>query len=435
MRKDRINARLRAFVKEELSPTADDRSFVSLVYGSICDLLGANNCLQIGSFPRYTAIRPLHDLDVLYILDDWTPDPDPSEALTDVEQRIRSAYINPTGYVITVSRQSHSVVISFMDGEEEVFSTDIVPAYRNGINEFGDNMYVVPELVMHSHDARRKLAEERLARGETVGWLRSDPRGYIEEARILNNANEDFRRSAKLVKHWKNMCKERGEAFPLKSFHLELLINRFFQHNQAATIFDAIFAFFRTLPRAIERPHIPDRADDSRYIDQYVAALTRGQKDRIAEACDHVLISLEEIGEDSDVAEMFSGNRYRRAGASEEFLFDQGIPMLTESEFQIIGTVLQANGGFRERLLGRLGLVEARRKIRFTVSADAPAADVYKWKVKNDDKCDQPRGEITDHRTRNDPEETKYSGNHFVECFAINNGVCTGRSRQDVVLR
>ena len=71
MRKSNINALLRSYVKENLTPTADDIQFVSNIYQSFNDLLGVNNCIQIGSYPRYTAIKPLHDLDVLYIMGDW----------------------------------------------------------------------------------------------------------------------------------------------------------------------------------------------------------------------------------------------------------------------------------------------------------------------------------------------------------------------------
>ena len=71
MKKSNINALLRSYVKENLTPTTEDIQFVSNIYQSFNDLLGVNNCIQIGSYPRYTAIKPLHDLDVLYIMGDW----------------------------------------------------------------------------------------------------------------------------------------------------------------------------------------------------------------------------------------------------------------------------------------------------------------------------------------------------------------------------
>jgi len=79
-------------------------------------------------------------------------------------------------------------------------------------------------------------------------------------------------------------------------------------------------------------------------------------------------------------------------------------------------------------------VIQVDRKISFRVGNDAPAADVYKWKVKNDDDSREPRGEITDHNTLRDPEHTKYRGNHYVECYAIRGWVCIGRSHQNVVL-
>ncbi len=67
MQKDELNAALRQFVKDKLTPTQEDRDFVSTVYDSFRQLLN-DACIQIGSYPRFTAIRPLHDLDILYRL-------------------------------------------------------------------------------------------------------------------------------------------------------------------------------------------------------------------------------------------------------------------------------------------------------------------------------------------------------------------------------
>ncbi|MDQ7812877.1 hypothetical protein, partial [Brevundimonas sp.] len=61
-----MNALLRRYAQKHLSPTENERQFVTRVYTSVRDVLGEANCLQIGSYPRYTAITPLHDLDVLY---------------------------------------------------------------------------------------------------------------------------------------------------------------------------------------------------------------------------------------------------------------------------------------------------------------------------------------------------------------------------------
>lgn len=68
MIKSKFNSKFRQYVQDNISIVEKDRKFVSAVYKSFQDVLGGNNTLQIGSYPRFTAIRPLHDLDILYIL-------------------------------------------------------------------------------------------------------------------------------------------------------------------------------------------------------------------------------------------------------------------------------------------------------------------------------------------------------------------------------
>lgn len=434
MKKSRINALLRAFVEQNLSLLPKERDFVTDVYTSVRNVLGTANCIQIGSFPRYTAIRPLHDLDVLYILGDWHEDADPTEALTDLEARLHSQYENPTSFRIDISRQTHSICISFKEDEEEVFAVDVVPAYKKGRNEFGDDTFVVPELFMKSHAERQLFMEESSRLGRTMSWITSDPRGYITIASELNKVNEDFRRSAKLVKAWKTSCKEVDENFPLKSFHLEQIVTEFFGTHVTADIFDGVFNFFVHLMDYLDKPHFPDRADSYRFIDAYVADLTSSQLEDIERARDHFLIKLESIKEGDDVESIIAVGKYIRSSNAESFLFDQEIPMFTECEFNIVGNVLPRQGGFRGYILDRLGRIAVDRRIGFALGNDAPSADMFKWKVKNDDSSSQPRGEITDHRTYNDPEHSKFRGLHFVECYAIKDGVCIGRSRQHVSL-
>jgi hypothetical protein len=92
--------------------------------------------------------------------------------------------------------------------------------------------------------------------------------------------------------------------------------------------------------------------------------------------------------------------------------------------------------GFRPFILDALGVINVDRKIRFEASiANTLDYDLLKWKVKNDNNSPEPRGEITDHTTRNHPEATRYKGAHFVECYAIKDDVCIARARQNVELK
>ena len=91
MNKDAFNAVFRAYVRKELTPNESERRFVSRVYDSVQHVLGVNRSLQIGSYPRITSIRPLHDLDVLYPLGPWYPaQHDPSAALRTPQPRLHA---------------------------------------------------------------------------------------------------------------------------------------------------------------------------------------------------------------------------------------------------------------------------------------------------------------------------------------------------------
>ncbi len=305
MNKDKISAAFRKYVKDHLSPTFKERSFVATVYEALCSVLGANHCLQIGSYPRFTANRPLHDLDVLYINGPWRGViPNPAGLLNSLKSKIEKEFKNPTQFVIKVSVQTHSITIAFLDGNEEVFAIDVVPAYPVARNEFGDDTYMVPELIRQRRMNRQEFYEELSRSHRAMGWIKSDPRGYIEVARQVNLANNDFRKSAKFVKAWKCACKELNDMFKLKSFHMEQIITAYFQRNVQIDIYDAVFQFFRDLPKLIEQAQIPDRADNSINIDQYVDDLTDAERRLIIHARNTFLSKLENFNEDSDVKDL-----------------------------------------------------------------------------------------------------------------------------------
>jgi hypothetical protein len=302
MKKDELNARLRNYVKKHLSPTPSERALVSAVYAAVCAVLGESACLRIGSYARFTANTPVHDLDVLYVLGNWGGVvPNPTKALAELKERIAKSFVNPTSFAIQVSVQTHSVTIAFLRGDEEVFAVDIVPAYRRGDNDFGDDMYMVPEILTRGHRRRRQLYQELSRTQRGMNWIASDPRGYIHVAGDLNSRNADFRKSVKFPKAWKAACRRIDPNFKLKSFHIEQVITGYYQANTQLMIFDAISRFFQELPHIIERAQIPDRANPAVNIDEYVNELTTSERDSILRARDVLLRKLEGLTNGSDV--------------------------------------------------------------------------------------------------------------------------------------
>ncbi|MCG2699635.1 hypothetical protein L6274_01055 [Candidatus Parcubacteria bacterium] len=414
---------------------------IGKIYQSFNELMGLNNCIQIGSYPRFTAITPVHDLDILYFLGNWDENShDPSTVLQQLNIKIKEDYKNPTDYKIKVSLQTHSVTVSYLDLEKEVFSVDIVPAYIFFKNEFDEDIYKVPEIIRKKHGKNRTEYYKKLSQEHRdMRWISSDPRGYIKIAsEVDKSTNGEFRKTTKIIKAWKNNLANEDENLKLKSFHLEQIITNFFKRDKNLEIFDAIFKFFVELPKMINNPNqIADRANNGKFIDDYLVDFTEEQKEKIKFAKDGFLIKLEHLKESSSIDELLKIDFYERK-PSEKFLFDSLVKIFIDSDlkFKIDGFVKPLIGfsaGWltqTPQLQKGLTCGEGKaRKIKFSVRSDNTLADEYRWKVRNSNECDQPRGEITLNQTKNNPESTEYIGNHYVECYAISNNVCVAKSK------
>lgn len=442
MEKNKFNSKFREYAKS-LSPQSHEQKLIGKIYQSFNNLLGVNNCIQIGSYPRFTAVTPVNDLDILYFIGNWDEkNHDPKTAFENLQVLLDDNYINPTDYEIKILLQTHSVTILYLDREEEVFSIDIVPAYIFSKNEFNEDTYKVPEIVRRKHYKNRTRQYQKLSQehGE-MGWITSDPRGYIKIASEIDKSTDgEFRKTIKIIKAWGNNLAKENENLKLKSFHLEQVITNFFRKNQSLEIFDAIFNFFVELPGMIKNPsQITERANSDKFIDDYLADFSKDQKEKIEFARDGFLIKLENFKEADSIDALLEIVFFQRKTA-EEFLFDSKIKTFINGElkFRIDGFVKLLAGfsagwitqtpQFQKGLTGG----NNQRQIIFSTRENNTSADEYRWKVRNSDACSQPRGEITLNQTRNNPEVTKYVGDHYVECFAISSGVCIARSKVSV---
>lgn len=259
---------------------------VSEEYEFLCRVVGGI-CFQSGSYARFTSTTPVNDLDIIWqvplsslgfemqrrVQDGTDPgDFDPSEILRQQAEKLRAAYA-AAGKKVRIVLQSHSVGIYF--GSKDDFSIDLVPAVAaNRRNAFGDDIYWVPEIARMSPSRRQRAYDIR----EHIGWMLSDPRGYIEDARQLNEINESFRKVSKVARKWRRACKKENSNFRLKSFHLELVANDLFKRMPKMGTLDGVEAFFNALPAYLNAPQFRDRADNGRYVDSYVDELTHQER-------------------------------------------------------------------------------------------------------------------------------------------------------------
>lgn len=127
----------------------------------------------------------------------------------------------------------------------------------------------------------------------------------------------------------------------------------------------------------------------------------------------------------------------------EEFLDELGIPFQDHGYTIKIDTGNIKDRGFREGTLRELlalkrPLLPKNRSLVFSVQkCTVPEPfDIY-WKVRNygDDAASHTdlRGEITkDSGSKSKRETTRYRGTHYVECYAVKNGVCVAFDRIEV---
>src|SRR5688572_19825961 len=100
------NEALRKYSHEHLTPTEEQKELITAIYAAVCSILGEHRCRQIGSYPRFTAIRPPHDLDVLFRAGfSRELSPDPSTAIREIEKLLREKFVAPDGLKSTIRVQ------------------------------------------------------------------------------------------------------------------------------------------------------------------------------------------------------------------------------------------------------------------------------------------------------------------------------------------
>lgn len=271
-----LNNALNDFISNNFSPKPEDRTYISAKYEAVKAVIG-NNVFQSGSYGRFTAIYPVHDLDVIYVCDDPLLQNEPLRFMQELKRKLGAA--NITG-VKSITVQTHSVTIAFNDSATP-FGIDIVPARElNELNEFNEPLYLVPEILMVNHEKRQLRYLE--ATTNPIDWVKSDPRGYIRAASQLNDSNSNFRHAVKLVKAWRHAAKRvHKDAFKLKSFHVELIVTDYFLTHPNATTAEAVVESIGEIGTSLTVPSIPDRADRLSFIDEYVAKLTTVERQLI----------------------------------------------------------------------------------------------------------------------------------------------------------
>jgi hypothetical protein len=251
MKRSEFNNKLREYA-QSLSPRESERDLIRKIYQSFNDLLGSTNCIQIGSYPRFTAVTPVKDLDILYILGVWKEDEhDPKQKLEELRDLLSRSYENPTEYRLRIEIQSHSVTVEYLDDGEKIFSVDIVPAFSHLKNDFDLDMYMVPEILKKERgDTRKVFYNELKVNSKEMDWIASDPRGYIKVATETDETSRgDFRKAVKMLKKWRKDLEDIDRnVFVLSCFQIFYRVRRHFRKPEADSRQSRSGEIYRRIP-------------------------------------------------------------------------------------------------------------------------------------------------------------------------------------------
>ncbi|WP_179840115.1 nucleotide-binding domain-containing protein [Pseudomonas lundensis] len=386
----------------------------------------ANN-LQVGSYGRWSAIKGVSDLDMLYIMSnsDWdryNEDGGQSKLLSDTKAAIQERYSTTT---ITVDRLV--VCVKFQN-----FNVEVQPVFKQD-----DGSFKYPDTYNGG------------------SWKITKPKDEIKATSdVDDDQNGNLRRLCKMLRAWKNK-----HGIGIGGLLIDTLAHNFLTQtddyaDKSFASYDFMvrdfFYFASNLPQQERYAALGSR--------QHVKVKQKFQKPA-RRAYELSLKAIEATGKET------AGDRWKKIfgrdfpstrtavrsamdslakslytfNETEEFIEDIA-PIDVRYPLAIDCDVEQQ--GFRQRLLSdliALGLpLQARKTLKFKITRnDVPKPYTVKWKVLNigqeAEKRDCIRGYITaDQGHETIQESTSFKGDHVVECYILKDGVVVARSETNV---
>lgn len=415
---------------EKIKLTPLQREDAKTKYKGVCKKLhdhyyegiefNGNTKLLIGSYGKKTNIRPPRDVDVLFIMP-----PDKFKQYADNESNGQSQLLQDIKKILSekytttdkIKGWGKVVLVQFSDGTHNV---ELLPAWENE-----DGSFKIPN-------------SENGGRWET--W---DPRKEIKKIKDSDSKTGKTKALIRMIKKWSE-C-----SVNLKSFNIENKVIAFFQNGDSyeeeySTLVRNFFQYFKKTNTA-ENLKGPLNT-----------AFARAEKARDYEKESKIDKAVEEwrkifgdpfpvnIKKDISTVETIEDKlkKFQEAYPSpeEEFLErDYGIRFAINSAYQIRIDATVTQDGFRPRLLSsfiqnNFPLLKRKKLIFSIVKNNIPVPHSIMWKVRNfgeeAKKAEDLRGEITHDKGRRKKEEnTKYHGDHYVECYIIINNLCVATDK------
>tara|TARA_R110001583_G_scaffold195342_1_gene372004 strand:+ start:1844 stop:3133 length:1290 start_codon:yes stop_codon:yes gene_type:complete len=389
------------------------------------------NSLQVGSYGRYTGIKGISDLDMVYIMpsskwDDYK-DQKQSKLLTDVKDAIKTRYpttdVRVDRLVVTVTYQNFHVEV------QPVFNY-----YDSNDDESGYFKYP---------DTKKGGS-----------WKITKPRQEMKAVKELNDEkNKNLRLLCKMARAWKNKSGAAMGGLLIDTLAYNFMKSTTDYDDKSYLHFDWLSRdFFKYLADQDKKDHYQAPGSNQ---DVKVKKDFRKMAEEAYDLCVEA-IKADGTAKANDKWREVYGSNFRKAEAVEEavtkslatwrdteqFIEDQ-YPIDIRYNMRLDCYVSQA--GYRTDSLFQMLLkktpLQPDKQLQFQVGeTEVPGNYTLLWKVLNRGPEAQRRNEIrgqivTDEGYRKRSERTSFRGEHFVECYAVQNGVVVARASIDVPIQ
>jgi len=422
------------FAEFESNLDIDNREQISDRYGEITCCLNKKyretesktaNSLQVGSYGRYTAIKGISDLDMIYIMPksqwDRFKDGRQSALLQEVKNTIKERYpktdIRGDGQVVVVSFSNHEI--------------EVLPAF-----ELEDGSFKYPDT------------------NNGGSWRITKPRSEIKAISDKDKEkNYNLRPLCKMARAWKNKHAAVMGGLLIDTLVYNFLTSTTDYDTKGHSTYDCMVRdFFKYLSEEPDQDDYPAPGSSDP-----VKVKKKFQK-KALKAYDLCVAAIKAQGESSahkkwkkvfgrpfpaapsEAVEAVVAKSARSWDDTERFIEDK-YPVDIRYNIELDCDVTQ--NGFRENTLRAMLLKHipllAHKKLLFRVTAiDVPGNYHLEWKVLNRGDIAKERNQIRGQIVRGGREKeerTSFRGEHIVECYAIRNDVVVAKDRIDVPIQ
>tara|TARA_Y100001968_G_scaffold316976_1_gene345436 strand:+ start:3139 stop:4440 length:1302 start_codon:yes stop_codon:yes gene_type:complete len=414
----------------------DNAEQVSLRYGEITKSLNQKfrdsesttaNTLQVGSYGRYTGIKGISDLDMLYIMPrskwDTYKNGKQSQLLTDVKDAIKARYPKTD---VRVDRLV--VTVTYLN-----FHVEVQPVFEE-TGDDGESYFQYPDTYNGG------------------SWRVTKPRQEMKAVKDLNEQkNKNLRLLCKMARAWRNKHGVAMGGLLIDTLAFNFLKSTTEYDDKGYVYFDWLSRdFFKYLSELPDQDHY--KAPGS---NQNVKVKKKFQK-KAKDAYELCLAAIKAEGNGNVNAKwkMVYGRHFPASIVVEESVSKalgtwRNTEQFIEDTYSVdikynfeIDCSVHQNQGLPKSLRGMLANgfgISNNKKLIFKVkNHDIPGHFSVKWKILNvgaeAERRDCIRGEIDipNYEGSSRKETADFKGVHLAECYAIQNGVVVARDQIQV---